>query len=191
MHQQLLPRHNDGEGDRLARKERKKVSHHKSFGRLVLVAVTVIVCIVIPLVFTGCKSVPEEVAPPIKPWQSNSSIEIEDIPSVTAEPDPLGVELLGVSLGAGASFISVAYKAPPSAVETWTQSGSVYVIDEASGTGYGVVPVMPSVGPLFGKPQEAGQIAYVMLDNPGFGVRPGSLVTVVLGSYKREHVKVQ
>jgi hypothetical protein len=44
---------------------------------------------------------------------------------------------------------------------------------------------------LFVKPQEAGQEGYYMLINAGAGIKAGSLVTVVLGNYKREHITVQ
>jgi hypothetical protein len=49
---------------------------------------------------------------------------------------------------------------------------------------------MPTVGPLLGRPKEPGQIGYVMLVNAPPGLHPGSIVTVVLGDCKQEHVTV-
>ena len=74
------------------------------------------------------------------------------------------------------------------------QQGMVYVVDEATGAKYTEIPVLPVVGPLFGRPNQAGQTGHVMFTNatPGAaGLRRGSVVTVVLGAFKQEHVTVQ
>jgi hypothetical protein len=103
---------------------------------------------------------------------------------------PETVELLGVGFAAEGGFIIVNFKAPPSITQTWWQ-GSVEVIDEASGTVYNEIPVLPVIGPLIGRPVEAGQLGYVMLTHNPPRLRPGVLVTVILGEYKFEHVKVE
>jgi hypothetical protein len=100
------------------------------------------------------------------------------------------VELLGVGFAAEGSFIIVNFKAPPSVVQDWWQ-GQVSVTDEASGTVYNEIPVLPVIGPLIGRPVEAGQIGYVMLTHNPPNLRIGSLVTVALGEYKFEHVKIE
>jgi hypothetical protein len=100
------------------------------------------------------------------------------------------VELLGVGFAAEGGFIIVNFKAPPSVVQDWWQ-GQVSVTDEASGTVYNEIPVLPVIGPLIGRPVEAGQIGYVMLTHNPPKLRVGSLVTVVLGEYKFEHVKIE
>jgi hypothetical protein len=50
---------------------------------------------------------------------------------------------------------------------------------------------MPILGPLLGRPQHEGQIGYVMLFNTSLGIKPGSVVTVVLGDFRQEHVTVK
>ena len=100
------------------------------------------------------------------------------------------VELLGVGFAADGGFIIVNFKAPPSVVQDWWQ-GRVSVTDEASGTVYNEIPVLPVIGPLIGKPVEAGQMGYVMLTHNPPKLRIGSLVTVALGEYKFEHIKIE
>lgn len=112
-----------------------------------------------------------------------------NIPAVQVEPDPDGVNFTGVTFATNGDFIIVGYKAPPEVVNEWWQ-GSVYIIDEATGKTYREVPVMPVVGPLIAKPKEIGQLGYFMLINPFQEIKPGSILTVILGKYKREHVIV-
>ena len=52
------------------------------------------------------------------------------------------------------------------------------------------VPMVPVIGPLFERPKNENQLAYVMLVNPSFNIKSGSVLTVVLGNYKREHYTV-
>ena len=99
------------------------------------------------------------------------------------------VELLGVSFAGDANYIYVPFRAPPRVARQWRQ-GNVSVIDEATGTIYDGVPVAPLIGPLIAHPIRDGQIGYVMLVNTPPGIRPGSIVTVVLGDFKQEHVTV-
>ena len=100
------------------------------------------------------------------------------------------VEMLGVEIGTEGNFIVVYFRAPPSVAGSWYQ-GIVSVTDEASGTVYNEIPVLPVVGPLFGKPVEAGQIGYVMLVNAPVPLQSGSFVTVTLGEYVFEHIQVK
>ena len=111
----------------------------------------------------------------------------------TEEADTDTVQLVKVEVGAETGLILVQFKAPPAVARKW-QQGNVYVVDEATGTQYNEVPVLPVVGPLFARPNNAWQIGHVMFTNaaPGAsGLRQGSVVTVVLGAFKQEHVTVQ
>src|SRR5512135_2456688 len=99
------------------------------------------------------------------------------------------VELLGVSFAGDANYIYVPFRAPPSVARQWRQ-GNVSVIDEATGTIYDGVPVAPLIGPLIAHPIRDGQIGYVMLVNTNGGIHAGSIVTVVLGDFRQEHVIV-
>lgn len=100
------------------------------------------------------------------------------------------VEVLGVSLAAESGYIMVQFRAPPRVAQEWWQ-GRVSVVDEATGTVYNEIPVIPKVGPLIGRPVEEGQLGYVMLVNAPVPLGPGGLVTVVLGAYTFEHLPVQ
>ena len=55
---------------------------------------------------------------------------------------------------------------------------------------YREIPVTPGVGPLISRPKKQGQSGYVMLKNAPQRIPEGSVVTVVLGSYRQEHVLV-
>ena len=100
------------------------------------------------------------------------------------------VELLGVSLAAEGNYIYVPFRAPPGVARKWRQ-GNVSVADEATGIVYDGIPVQPLIGPLMAHPIHDGQIGYVMFVNTDSGIHNGSIVTVVLGDFKQEHVIVQ
>jgi hypothetical protein len=106
----------------------------------------------------------------------------------TAELDQ--VRIVNVSYAGEGSYIIVQFMAPQKITRNWTQT-NVSVTDEASGTVYNEVPVVPIVGPLFARPLHAEQIGYVMLVNLPNPLPPGSLVTVILGDFKQEHLTIQ
>lgn len=101
-----------------------------------------------------------------------------------------GAELLGVGFAADGGFIIVRFKLPPRTAGRLMQ-GQVYVVHEATGTTYREIAVMPEVGPLIARPKKKGQSGYVMLTNAPQRLPKGSVVTVVLGNYRQEHVIVQ
>ncbi len=100
------------------------------------------------------------------------------------------IELLGVNYDYDGGFIMVQYKANPHAAERIVPD-KVYVLDESTGTVYNDIPVAPLIGPLLGRPKHDGQTGYVMFVNFDYGIRVGSIVTVVLDGFKQEHVVVQ
>ena len=110
-------------------------------------------------------------------------------PLVTAEPVTQAVELLGVGYAADGALLVVQFKAPPQEARRTMRQGTISVTDEASGALYNEVPSLAIIGPLIGHPAQAGQPGYAMLVNTPPGVPPGSLVTVVLGNFKQEHVR--
>ena len=107
---------------------------------------------------------------------------------VISNTDP--VQVLSVVIAAEGGFVLVNYKAPPEVATKWYQ-GAVWVKDEASGTVYSEIGVLPVVGPLFGRPVEPGQPGYVMLVNAPEPLQPGAVITVVLGDYRFEHVRIE
>jgi hypothetical protein len=100
------------------------------------------------------------------------------------------IQVLGVGFAADGQFINVQFTGPPQLVSPLNQL-NCYVQDEATGTIYNSVPVMPVVGPLLGRPARDGQIGYVMFLNVDLGMKAGDTVTVVLGDVREEHVVVQ
>ena len=99
------------------------------------------------------------------------------------------VHLVAVGLGADSRYIAVHFKAPPMLARRW-QAGMLYVVDERTRRVYDSIPVVPVVGALLGRPQSTGQTGYVMLVNaPPLAV--GAIVTVVLGSFKKTHVRIR
>ena len=119
--------------------------------------------------------------------QSTSGAGGQITPTQTAQGST--VELLGVGIGTEGNFIEVYFLAPPAVAGGWYQ-GNVSVTDESTGNVYNEIPVMPVIGPLFGKPVEDGQKGYVMLVNAPEPLQPGAMVTVKLGEYIFEHILV-
>lgn len=138
----------------------------------------------------GCNSSEPEKLPTIVPWQA-PMVTTDSVKLTNTEPDSDGIELVGVGLAEEGAMIIMKFTGPGKVIRSWKQ-GDIYIIDEANGTGYSQIPVAPVIGPLFGKPTSENQgRGYVMLDNPGNGIKYGSVVTAVLGKYKRLHVTVQ
>jgi hypothetical protein len=143
----------------------------------------------------GCRE-PEATAPPVvfiteSPAGSRGAFQpASEIALANTEPDADNVRFEGVGFAAEGAYIAVYFKAPPQLVDGWWQ-GSVYVIDEATNQIFSEVPVMPVIGPLIAKPKEDGQPGYFMLNNAGRAISAKSLLTVVLGKYKRVHVPMQ
>ena len=104
--------------------------------------------------------------------------------------EPIPVEILSVGFAGEGGMIMIRFQASPEEAEKWWQ-GSVTVTDEGNGAVYDEIPVMPKIGPLIGRPKVAGQPGYVMLVNTPPWLRPGAMVTVVLGAHTFEHVPVQ
>jgi hypothetical protein len=158
----------------------------KPIGNIAVVLALVLLCLVF---ITACRPATAESLPPITPWQLPKD-STEGIPLAAAEPDPDGVQLLGAGIAEAGGMVIVRFNGPNKLMQTWGQ-GSIYIVDEETGVGYKQVGVAPVLGPLFAKPGAGGGSGYVLLMNPNQGIKPGSMVTAVLGKYKRVHVKVE
>ena len=133
--------------------------------------------------------------PTLKPTPSPDSTALPTPSRLVGGGTPQGaataqVRLVGVSVGKESGLILVQFKANPSVARKW-QQGIVYVVDEATGAIYNEIPVLPVVGPLFGRPKDEDQIGYVMFVNAPSELRSGAIVTVVLGDFTQQHVTVQ
>ena len=151
--------------------------------------VGIILALVCLIGLAGCSPAQTEQLPAIKSWQP-PKVSTEGIKQAAVEPDADGVSLSDIGTAEDGAMIIIHFTGPAKLIQSWNQ-GSIYLVDEATGTAFNQIPVAPVIGPLFGKPQKDGQSGYVMLSNPGNGIKPGSVVTAVLGKYKREHVTVK
>jgi hypothetical protein len=120
---------------------------------------------------------------------------ITEVPTVQGlQLNPLasqdGVALLSVSYGAEGAYIVVNFISRPEIAQTFWP-GVLSVTDEATGNLYAEVPVLPIIGPLIARPREDGQPGYFMLVNAPVPIPPGSLVTVMLGEFKFEHITIK
>lgn len=115
---------------------------------------------------------------------------LSSIKLALTEPDPDGAQLLGVRFAAEGGYVMVEFKSPRELAENWDE-GSIFLFDEKTGITYWDIPQVPVLGLLLGKPQEEGQKGYAMFKNIGAGIKPGSVVTVVLGNFKREHINIK
>jgi hypothetical protein len=112
-------------------------------------------------------------------------------PEVALQGTPRpAVEILHVTFGAEGAYIAVYFTAMPEIAATFWP-GMLSVTDEASGTRYTEVPVVPVIGPLIARPRESGQPGYFMLVNAPVPLQSGALVTVIMGDFKKEHVVVE
>jgi hypothetical protein len=135
----------------------------------------------------GCGR-PEKVESQIIPYREQSNIKpYAEIPIVSTEPDPDGIKFDGIGFGADGAYIMVGFQVPIEKIQL-VQPGFVIVIDETSEIVYKDVPVMPVVGPLIGRPTHENQGGYIMLLNYNGGIKSGSVVSVVIGNYKRVHI---
>ncbi|MFN8597630.1 MAG: hypothetical protein U0559_15785 [Anaerolineae bacterium] len=117
-----------------------------------------------------------------------------ETPGPTALPQPTAntppaISVSSVGFGAKGAYIHVQFMASVKAARGW-QQGSVTVIDEATGTEFREIPVLPIIGPLISRPIRDGLGGYVMLVHAPPILKPGSLVTVKLGDYVQEHIAV-
>ena len=81
---------------------------------------------------------------------------------------------------------------PEKAVALLRRQANAYLIDQTSGKKL-AVPRMPKVGALRTsavKP-EAGRIYFILFNNTGDLVQPGTRVTIVIGDFKAEHLVVE
>jgi hypothetical protein len=128
-----------------------------------------------------------------KDTSSTPALAQKSSPQETAAPPlttPIAVQVMDVTTAADGGLIMVQYRAPARLAETWRQ-GNVFVIDEANGNRYGEIPVAGPIGPLISHPKEDGKQAYFMVVNAPVPLIKGTLVSVVMGEFKQEHIVIQ
>jgi hypothetical protein len=172
-----------------------------SLKKILLFAFSILLSFAMPVFFTGCSSekLPQITDSLVSNEPAETTIQespvlalrnISSIKITSEEPDPDGGELLGVGFAADGNYIIVSFKAPVDLADKWIE-GSIFIVDEKTDTNYWDIPTVPVLGLLLGKPKEKGQMGYAMLKNNPNKLEKGDLVTVILGNYKREHVKIK
>lgn len=81
---------------------------------------------------------------------------------------------------------------PEKATKIMDRSIKPYLIDEATGAKF-LIPSSPKVGPMRQTTRrvERGRSYWLLFANPARYVKPGNLVTVVVGDVRLEHIRVQ
>jgi hypothetical protein len=108
------------------------------------------------LITSACNSAAGQSVPAITPIiPAATSTPTGTVPARIAEmpnAKPGDISLIGVGFATDGNYIMVSSRALPEIASRW-QQGDVYLIDEKDGAVYDQIPVMPVVGPLFGKPK--------------------------------------
>lgn len=103
-----------------------------------------------------------------------------------------GVQIVGIRRTAAGHMLDFRYRVVDSkkAAPLFVRQTKPYLIDQASGKSL-VVPNLAKVGPLrsSNQPQE-GRTYWMFFGNPGL-VKVGSKVTVVIGDFRAENIKVE
>ena len=127
--------------------------------------------------FTGCAS-----APPTPPAPTPVSLE-----------ERWGVQVVGTRLSAAGHMLDFRYRVldPVKAAPIFVRKTKPYLIDVASGAKL-AVPVPAKTGPLRSSNTPiAGRTYFMFFGNAGKLVKPGNLVTVVVGDFRVEKLTVE
>lgn len=104
-----------------------------------------------------------------------------------------GVEVQGIRVSAAGYMLDFRYRVldPEKARPLFERRTKPYLIDEASGARF-FVPNPPKTGPLRStNPPLPGRIYSIIFANPGRMLEPGAQVTVVIGEFRAENLRVQ
>lgn len=111
----------------------------------------------------------------------------------TAE-EQLGIKVEGIRWSARGYMLDFRFRVvdPEKAAVIMDRSIKPYVIDEASGAKF-VIPSSPKVGPMrqTTRKAETGRSYWLLFANPARYIKPDSLVTVVVGDHRMEHLVVE
>ena len=103
-----------------------------------------------------------------------------------------GIRILGIRLTAGGYMLDFRYHVvdPEKAKPIFVRGIKPYLDDEASGSRF-IVPAPPKTGPLrSSNPPQKGRNYFMFFANPARFVKPGNAVTVTVGDFRVEHVRV-
>jgi hypothetical protein len=90
-----------------------------------------------------------------------------------------------ISIGGAGDLLTARYQVE----DKMKRPGPIYLQDEKTGK-VCKITVAPKIGPLMSSRRKTGNSGFCIFQNTDFAVRPGSLVTFVIGDYRKEHIKV-
>lgn len=120
------------------------------------------------------------------PTQESADVQAEG-------PEKWGIEIVGIRLTGAGHFLDFRYRVvdPEKSKALLDRNTSVYLVHQESGTRL-EVPVT-KVGPIrqTTRQPEKGRTYVVLFGNPGNIVKQGHRVTVVMGRFQAENLKVR
>ena len=117
-------------------------------------------------------------------------------PSISQQSaeERLGIRVEALRWSADGYMLDFRYRVvdPELARPILTRSIKPYIIDEATGAKF-LIPSSPKVGAMRQTTlePEAGRTYWLLFANPAKYIKPGSLVTVVVGDHRLEHIVVE
>lgn len=100
---------------------------------------------------------------------------------------------ISISLTANGNMLDFRYRVTDEAKasEMLTHKNKPYLLIESDGTKTGVLK-SPKLGSLrTTRPHQTGKGYFMLFGNPGKKLKAGDLVTIVIGDYKAEHLRVK
>lgn len=108
--------------------------------------------------------------------------------------EQLGIKVESLRWSADGYMLDFRYRVidPEKARPVLTRSIKPYIIDEATGAKF-LIPSSPKVGAMRQTTlePEAGRTYWLLFANPAKYIKPGNLVTVVIGDHRLEHIVVE
>lgn len=90
-----------------------------------------------------------------------------------------------ISLGGDGDLINARF----TITEQMKSPGEIYLKDEA--TGYVCrTAVLPKMGMVISSRKKPGKVGYCLFRNTEYAIKAGSLVTLVIGGFRKEHLTV-
>jgi len=112
----------------------------------------------------------------------------------SAGEERLGIAVEAMRVSAQGFMLDFRFRVidPEKARPIMDRSIKPYLIDEASGAKF-LIPSSPKIGPMRQTTRriERDRSYWLLFGNPGRYVKPGNLVTVVVGDVRLEHIPVQ
>ncbi len=130
----------------------------------------------------GCTTLPEGQAPRVANKKESFVLE-----------ERWGIQIQPIRMSAVGFIIDFRYRVIDSekAAPLFNRKTKPYLIDQASGKKL-AVPNPPKIGPLrtSNKPQ-ANRVYFILFSNPGWFIKSGNKVTVVIGDFKADNLVVE